>query len=325
MKQKTQDHRIIVRYLLRELAEKEQVRLEEQYFTDDGWFEQLLAVEEELIDDYVQGQLSRRERERFEKYFLTTPQRRQRVEFAKALIHYVSEEQKESASASVAPSPKPDPWWRSMLNFLVTPYPILQPAFATAVVVMMLGGAWLFVQTMHLRDQLAQFQMERTEGLERKRGLQPEPNDQAEQIRELAEKLENEKRQREQLEQKLAKAQPTQPAVVSFALGAGALRDIEGAKRLVIPRAAEVVQLQPDFDDEGEYKSYRAAIKTAEGEEVWSRAELQARTTDAGKTVLLNVPALVFGENDYILTLIGVTSAKEIEVVENYHFNVVKR
>ena len=324
-KQKAPNHRVMIRYLLGELSEQEQLQLEEQYFGDDDWFEQFLAIEEELIDDYVQGQLSRRERERFEKYFLTTPQRRERVEFAKALKQYTAEEQKASAPASAAPSPQPEPWWRFFLNFLLAPHPVLQPAFAMAVVVMMLGSAWLFVQTMHLEDQLAQFQAEQREGLERRRSLPPEPNDPSEQIRELAEKLNHEKRQREQLEQKLAKAQPPQPAVVSFALGAGALRDIEGAKRLVIPRGAEVVQLQPDFEDGGEYKSYRSVLRTAEGEEVWSQGMLKARLSDAGKTVVLNVPALVFIDNNYILTLIGVKPDKTMEIVGSYPFSVAKK
>jgi len=324
-KQKAPNHRVMIRYLLGELSEQEQLQLEEQYFGDDDWFEQFLAIEEELIDDYVQGQLSRRERERFEKYFLTTPQRRERVEFAKALKQYTAEEQKASAPASAAPSPQPEPWWRFFLNFLLAPHPVLQPAFAMAVVVMMLGSAWLFVQTLHLQDQLAQFQAEWAEGLERRRGLQPESTDQSKQIRDLAEKLENEKHQREQLEQKLAKARPPQPAAVSFALSAGALRDIEGAKRLAIPRGVEVAQLQPDFEDGGEYKSYRAVLKTAEGEEVWSQGMLKARLSDAGKSVMLNIPALVFGENDYILTLIGVKSDKAMEVVGSYPFSVVKK
>jgi len=324
-KPKTRDHRIMIRYLLRELSEQEQLQLEEQYFGDDGWFEQLLAIEDELIDDYVQSQLSRRERERFEKYFLTTPQRRERVEFAKALQRYAAEEQKESAPVSAAPSPQPEPWWRSMLNFLLAPHPALQPAFATAMVVIMLGSAWLFVQTLHLQDQLAQFQAEQKEGLARRRGLQQQTDEQREQSRELANELENAKRLRAELEQKLAKAPPQQPAAVSFALGAGAVRDIEGAKRLAIPRGAEVVQLQPDFEDGGEYKSYRAVLRTAEGEEVWSQGMLKARLSDAGQIVALNIPALVFDDNDYILTLTGVKPDKTMEVVGSYPFSVAKK
>jgi hypothetical protein len=238
-------------------------------------------------------------------------------------MKYAGEKQVESMPAAV--SPKPVPWWRSVLNFLVTPHPVLQPAFATAVLVMMLGGAWLYVHTMHLRDQLAQFQMERTEGLERRRGLQQQINEQREQSRELAQELENEKRLRAQLEQKLAQAQAPRPAVVSFMLGAGALRDIAGAQRMVIPRGAEVVQLQPDFEDEGEYTSYRATLRTAEGEEVWSQGMLKARLSDAGKTVVLNVPVLVFSENDYVLTLVGVAANKTMEIVESYSFSVVKK
>ncbi|MEJ7616641.1 MAG: hypothetical protein WKF30_06655 [Pyrinomonadaceae bacterium] len=66
----------LVRYLLGDASDAEKIRLEEEYFGDDGFFGQLLVVEDDLIDAYVRGELSESDRERFEKSFLTLPRRR---------------------------------------------------------------------------------------------------------------------------------------------------------------------------------------------------------------------------------------------------------
>ena len=84
MKQ-TQEEELLNRYLLGELTEEEQARVEERLFRDDIFFEQLQALKEELVDDYVQGELSAHEREQFEKRFLASPQWREQVQFSKAL------------------------------------------------------------------------------------------------------------------------------------------------------------------------------------------------------------------------------------------------
>jgi hypothetical protein len=86
MKQRADSEKLMIRYLLGDVPEDEQIRIEERFFTDDEYFEQLLALEDDLIDDYVNGELTDREREQFEEYFLASPTRRQRVEFAKTFM-----------------------------------------------------------------------------------------------------------------------------------------------------------------------------------------------------------------------------------------------
>ena len=53
--------------------------------TEDGFFEELLLVEEELIDDYIGDQLSLDERQSFEQHFLSTSGRHGQLRFAQAL------------------------------------------------------------------------------------------------------------------------------------------------------------------------------------------------------------------------------------------------
>ncbi|HEY7546731.1 MAG TPA: tetratricopeptide repeat protein, partial [Blastocatellia bacterium] len=86
----SEKEKILVRYLLGDLAEDSKRRVEEEYFENDDYHGQLLAVERDLIDRYVHEELSDKERKLFEKHFLSSPVRLQRVQFATALMKYCS-------------------------------------------------------------------------------------------------------------------------------------------------------------------------------------------------------------------------------------------
>jgi hypothetical protein len=70
---------VVRRYVLGDLTEDESQRLEEEYFVSDERFSQLLAVEEDLIEDFLRNRLGPGERERFEARFLTTERGRAKV------------------------------------------------------------------------------------------------------------------------------------------------------------------------------------------------------------------------------------------------------
>jgi len=80
-----------LRYLLGLCSLREAVEVEKRYFTDDDFFEELSALENELMDAFVRDELSAPERQKFERGYLISPARRANVEFAKALAHYLDQ------------------------------------------------------------------------------------------------------------------------------------------------------------------------------------------------------------------------------------------
>ena len=84
------DRKMITDYLLGELPDPDQKALEARYFVDDALFEQLLAIEDEMIERYARGEVTPAERAQFERHFLASPARRKRVRFAKAWMRYVT-------------------------------------------------------------------------------------------------------------------------------------------------------------------------------------------------------------------------------------------
>lgn len=90
MQDKTNQKRRMVRYLLAEMPEDERSDFEDRFFEDSDLFEELIAVEDEMLRSYVRGSGSKPERAGVARRYLSTPQGRRRVELAKSLMEYVS-------------------------------------------------------------------------------------------------------------------------------------------------------------------------------------------------------------------------------------------
>ena len=85
------DDALLLKYLLGNLSEQEQVKVEDRAFSDADYLASLEGAEADLIDGYVRGELSPAERRDFERRFLVSPQRRSKVEFARALARVIAE------------------------------------------------------------------------------------------------------------------------------------------------------------------------------------------------------------------------------------------
>jgi TonB family protein len=80
------------KYLLGQLSEEQQSRVEECLFTDAEFLEEVELAEDDLIEAYVCGKLSSVERRQFETHFLTTPERRRHLEVTRTLRGVFGEE-----------------------------------------------------------------------------------------------------------------------------------------------------------------------------------------------------------------------------------------
>jgi anti-sigma-K factor RskA len=76
---------LVTRYLLGDLSEEDQAKIEGRAFRDRQYLLEIEAVECDLIDDYVRGALSEGQRRQFEDRFLRSAERRRKLKFAKAL------------------------------------------------------------------------------------------------------------------------------------------------------------------------------------------------------------------------------------------------
>ncbi|HEV7681497.1 MAG TPA: hypothetical protein VGO68_05210 [Pyrinomonadaceae bacterium] len=91
MKEIGKEHNLIRQYLLGKLTETEQERLEELFMTDPEYREEMLIVEEELIEGYLDNSLSLEDKGRVASHLLSTSEQVQRLEVARALNRYCAD------------------------------------------------------------------------------------------------------------------------------------------------------------------------------------------------------------------------------------------
>jgi hypothetical protein len=83
------DHDVTRRYLLGQLTEDEQQKLEERLLSEDDFFQEVELTKDELAQEYASGELTGKERRWLQENFLASPEGKQKHEFAKTFDEYV--------------------------------------------------------------------------------------------------------------------------------------------------------------------------------------------------------------------------------------------
>jgi hypothetical protein len=323
--------KLIARYLLGELSEEQQVEIEDRAFADKDYLATITAVENDLIDEYVRRELSERERQQFEKRFLASAERRKRVEFARALANLATEAPAaERVSRPVAPSAAS---WRVSLEAFVSGLnPVARFAFAAAMLVLLVGGAWLFTETLRLRSQLTRLQAENQSSQDERQRLEHQVELERRRSEELTASLNQEKQQREQSEESLRQlsetgnaTNPSPPVIASLTLLSGLSRGGGDKPALRLPGSARLVRLQIGIDPEEQYKSFVVDLRTVAGRRVWTKENLSARNRRNERAISLTVPANALKPDQYELRLSGIATGGGREDVGFYYFNVIKK
>jgi anti-sigma factor RsiW len=120
-------------YLLGQLSDGAGEEMERELLSNEEAFTELLIVEDELTDEYVNGGLSPDERAGFEKHFLAAPERQENLRFARAFDRFVSTAR--SNEEKVAAAGTPASWHSQTFLFRATA--------AVAVVAILLGAWWI--------------------------------------------------------------------------------------------------------------------------------------------------------------------------------------
>lgn len=316
---------LIARYLLGELTEEQQIAIEDRAFADKEYLATITAVENDLIDEYVRHELSDRERRQFESRFLASAERRKRVEFAKALAEVAG------PIKNVVPQPASWSWRDSLYAFLNGLNPAARIATVAAMLLLLVGGAWLLIQTWRLRGQLTQLQADSQSQQNEQQALQRQIETERRRNEELNAQLTQEKQQREQSDESLRQLSENatdpapRPIIASLTLLPGLSRGGGEKASLVVPADARLVRLQIGIDPEEPYKTFVVDLSTTGGRRVWTRENLPARKRGKSRAVVLTIPAPVLKSGDYELRLSGVKEGGGTEDVGFYYFDVRKR
>ncbi|MEW6208083.1 MAG: hypothetical protein AB1631_06935 [Acidobacteriota bacterium] len=306
MRQRTEREKRMVRYLIGEMTDEEQEKVEEQFFLDPGFLEELQALEDELIRDYLQGRLSDRERKGIEVLYLRSPELSRRVEMSRSLINHFTRLRGQRRKLS---------WLQSLLAWARVQKPAVTFSLTISCAVMLVAVPTLIVQSVRLNNGLQRAQSLEENNRELRRQLE-EQRPRVDQLREQIERLE---RERDLMEDELVRL--NQPIIVHLSLSGVSA----ASNNLVIHPKAKLIRLEMSVASQMEYSSYTARLRRVGGDELPVLSAPREKRTASGRVVILTLAADLFAAGDYRLTLSGVNPSGVEESIGDYLFRAVKR
>jgi hypothetical protein len=258
--------------------------------SEDGTFgERILASADELIDDFLAGILSFEERVRFEDGYLRSPEGRRRLAVASAFKNYL--DSAKTTEAQPEPTHAPDVGPRSKWLPRLASTQIWALTQAALVLLAVAGVAWVYREKVDLEGRIDQMAADRAVMEEQVASLR--------------------------------QARAVTPNSVATAwLRPGLLRGPGEVERVAPPKDSDLIRFQLDvgIDD---YRSYRAALHNAGGDEFWTQSKLGASDVNDTIVVTVAIPVELLPAGDYYYRLSGETTIGGLELVGRYHFRVL--
>ncbi|MCC7307475.1 MAG: zf-HC2 domain-containing protein [Acidobacteria bacterium] len=301
-------------YLLGKLSEPERERLEDQLFEDDDLFAAMLASEDCLIADYLDGNLTPDENERFTGYFLSSVENRRKLELQKEL------RTSDSEASRVAPKEGTEEKLSSgiILSSLFRGWRI---AFATACLAVFAVAFWLAWPGSHPEQSAA---------LQEPGNTSTPAVNEAPVPREAAQSQPDNKGTQPSGNEVPANRNPNSsrkptvpnPTLATLLLTPGSTRGGAGSRtELHLAPGVRTVVLKLSFDGRT-YSMFDVVIQTPEGRSIWQRSGIRAAKPVSSLSVTL--PANTLSPEDHILTLSGRDADGRTQKLEEYFFSVEK-
>ena len=325
------DDKTLTSYLLGELSEAQQTRIEEQLFSDQECYERLQALKAEITDQCLRETLTPQQRDRFVQRFLSTRTGRDDALFARALDGVLREEETKRNAAE--PEQMTQSWWRSLGMFFRSASG-WQMAMTVGMIALVIGSAWLLVERHRLSRRLETAISERDAaqyGTQKVARLEEEMSRANSRNRELDQELQRMRKDLDQARQELEKiARQSKPdstfgAMLSLVLAPGARRGNERVEQLVLTPQTRMVQLQLILESGETGTGYRAEVRTKDGTLIHSQDRLRTYRTTEGKTLRILIPAARLNDGRYEVSLAGSTPTGRSEIINYYDFSIARR
>lgn len=149
MKEQSLTDALVREFLLGKLAEEEQEQIEDLFLTDPQAREKVLAIEQELIDDYLESSLSEEDKKRFLSRYAQTDEQRRKLRIAKSINDWAIAESRAPQTIAATLSI----WRRLRARLRLKPFFVVPMAVTTLIAIVL--GFLLFNSYMERRKHLA--------------------------------------------------------------------------------------------------------------------------------------------------------------------------
>ena len=321
MQQETEQEKILIRYLLGKSSEDEKAKIEERFLTDGEFFEQVLAVEHALIDDYLEGQLTKEDQQKVEKLCISSPTQWQELELVKALTDTLSKEEKDKQRLFS----ETDKASRGQLPGGLSGVQNLGRKRVHA--------SWIIIAFLCITGAISilivqsKFRHLEAEQVKREQELYQQVDEKSERIEDLSRQLDAERYRGKQLQEEIASLKQSDSSklsveTLSFTLiGNQMLRGGGEWQTIQIPRNIQRIKISIPLDSNVSYKSYSITIMNLEGDKIWNQDDLRVKAVNPAKLSLtLRNEELPIG--DYTLVLRSRTDSGDNVDMGKYNFRI---
>lgn len=308
MDREVHNETVLKRYLLGEVSSDECDKIEREYLANKDCFEQLLAVEDDLLDEYARGELSAHEREQLERKLFAAPQQREKLRHARVFQESMRRQRLESKPAKKPAFSKTASWLGVLTQRRI---------IALATVLLLVSAAWLAIRVWQRNAQLQPIQAGGPQSEEKQPQLPSTP--------ETLQRVNNQPIEHAGLKPAASPSQSqsaSAPFIATFVLPMTLTRG-DTATTFVLKPGIETVRLQAQIAGAG-YKTYRAELQSADGDHIQSFTGLKPQHAANGYALLINVPAKLLSRSDYILKLSGIVEGGRLEEAGFFSFRITR-
>lgn len=286
MREQVLDDVVARRFLLGQLPPDEEGRIQELAFEDPDTFTFLESVEDDLIDEFINGELSADEEQRFKRHFLSVPDRRNNLKISRVMRQHFD---KASHGRS---------------------FPLWFKLAAALALVIFLG--WICIRLWEAR-QSAPIQA----GPDRPAPI-PSPEFKVSPSLEPTRSPAHAENKPKSLTPEKKKGLAT----YALLLPSAASRS-EGVQELPLAPDAPTMTIELPLITQRNFVTYEATLENEAGTVIQRWPNLKAENLTSGKALKIEVPVALLKPHDfYRIVVSGVSANGQTEVIARYPFEV---
>ena len=137
MKEEALSDALLRQFLLGRVTDEERQRIESLFLTDTEAKERIIAAEQELIDDYLEGALTTQDQKQFHLHYGQTPEQQQKLRIARSIRKWAAAERATTDHISVTST-----GW-GVVGQRLRSKGALVPAIALAAMILIVAAIWL--------------------------------------------------------------------------------------------------------------------------------------------------------------------------------------
>ena len=272
----------IRQYLLGRLHDEPKLEesLSERMFYEDELSEMVDLIEDEIVEEYLDGTLPPADKQAVEEYFLRPPERRKKLQFARVLRQYFDSHSEASAETDLpAPSPAKQPPGTAG----VVTVPSHARTWAELAAVVVLSSSCL-IYFNHIRS-----------------GLLSNIADNRESLKQLEARLDQERQRSASLAEQL---DAFVPHVTELPLNA-TRRAVEVPTFEIKPWIRKL-KFKVRLGSSASPGLYRVALERS-GQTIWPETDIQP---SHDKDLIFEIPAQVISSGDYVLSVVSLDAER---------------